>query len=169
MQLEDAFWATRIVMRFTDEMIRAMVETGQLDDPAASDYLVKTLIKRRDKIIRYYLPQMNPLDEFRFTGEPGLSSRLAFKNLGLEAGLAVTSSYRYQWFRFDNASQGLEPLSAIRPSEGPSLAVLQDNGAYLMVRITTSSQEQPQWRKKVEVFIRNDSQRPTTVGIEREF
>ncbi len=53
-------------------------------------------------------------------------------------------------------------------SEGPSLAVPQDPGAYLMVRINTSSQEQPQWRKKVEVFIRNDASRPTVVGIERE-
>ncbi len=31
-----------------------------------------------------------------------------------------------------------------------------------------SSQEQPQWRKKVEVFIRNDALGPTVVGIERE-
>ncbi len=168
MQLEDAFWATRIVLRFTDEMIRAIVDTGQISDPQASDYLVETLIKRRDKIIRYYLPQMNPLDEFRFTGEPGLSSRLAFKNLGLEAGLASASSYRYQWFRFDNASQGMEPVTEIRPSTESSLAVPQDPAAYLMVRITTSSQEQPQWRKKVEVFIRNDSQKPTVVGIQRE-
>ncbi len=169
MQLEDAFWATRTVMRFTDEMIRAIVETGQLDDPAASDYLVQTLIKRRDKIIRYYLPQMNPLDEFQLTGEPGLSLRLGFKNLGLEAGLASASSYQYQWFRFDNPSQGLEPLTEVRPSTEPSLAVPQDPAAYLMVRINTSSREQPQWRKKVAVFIRNDSQKPTVVGIEREF
>jgi len=168
MQREDAFWATRIVMRFTDEMIRAMVETGQLNDPAASDYLVQTLIKRRDKIIRYYLPQINPLDEFHLTGEPGLSLRLAFTNLGLEAGLAVTSFYQYQWFRFDNPSQGLEPVTELRPSDGPSLAVPQDPGAYLMVRINTSSQEQPQWRNKVEVFIRNGSQ-PKIVGIERQF
>jgi len=168
MQLEDAFWATRIVMRFTDEMIRAMVGTGQLDDPAASDYLVETLIKRRDKIIRYYLPQMNPLDDFQFTGEPGASLRLEFNNLGLEAGFAVASSYQYQWFRFDNTSQGLEPVTEVRPSEGPSLAIPQDNAAHLMVRINTSSREQPQWRKKVEVFIRNGSQ-PKIVGIERQF
>jgi hypothetical protein len=168
MQLEDAFWATRIVLRFTDEMIRAIVDTGQISDPEANDYLVETLIKRRDKIIRYYLPQMNPLDDFRWTGEPGLSLRLAFKNLGLAAGLASTSSYQYQWFRFDNLSQGLEPLSEVRPSAEPSLAVPQSPAAYLMVRINTSNREQPQWRKKVEVFIRNDSQKPTVVGIHRE-
>jgi len=148
-------------------MIRAMVGTGQLDDPAASDYLAETLIKRRDKIIRYYLPQMNPLDDFQFTGEPGLSLRLAFKNVGLEAGFAVDSSYQYQWFRFDNQSRGLEPITEVRPSQDPSLAVPQDNAAYLMVRINTSSREQPLWRKNVEVFIGNGSQ-PKVVGIERQ-
>jgi hypothetical protein len=111
---------------------------------------------------------VNPLDEFQFTGQPGASLRLEFKNLGLEAGFAVASSYQYQWFRFDNASQGLEPLTEVRPSAEPSLAVPRDPAAYLMVRINTSSQEQPQWRKKVEVFIRNDSQNPTVVGIQRE-
>ena len=55
-----------------------------------------------------------------------------------------------------------------RPKPHPS-AVPQDTAAYLMVRINTSSQEQPKWRKKVEVFIRNDPQEPTMVGIEREF
>ena len=111
---------------------------------------------------------MNPLDDFQLTGEPGFTLRLEFKNLGLEAGLASASSYQYQWFRFDNASQGLESLSEIRPSTEPSLAVPQDSAAYLMVRINTSSREQPQWRKKVEVFIRNDSRNPTVVGIHRE-
>jgi len=168
MQLEDAFWATRTVMRFTDAMIRAIVGAGQISDPEANDYLVETLIKRRDKIIRYYLPQMNPLDKFQLTGEPPASLRLEFKNIGLEAGFASNSSYQYQWFRFDNASQGLEPLTEVRPSAESSLAVPRESAAYLMVRINTSSREQPQWRKKVEVFIRNDSSRPTVVGIERE-
>ncbi len=169
MLMDDAFWATRIVLRFTDEMIQAIVETGQLDDPAASDYLVQTLIKRRDKIIRYYLAQINPLDDFQLTGVPGLSLRLGFKNLGLEAGLASASSYQYQWFRFNNQSQSVEPLAEVRPSQEPSLAVPQDNAAYLMVGISSPSSEQPEWEKKVEIFIRNNSQKPTIVGIEREF
>lgn len=168
MQLTDAFWATRIIMRFTDEMIRAIVDTGQISDPEASSYLVQTLIERRDKIIRYYLSQTNPLDDFRLTGEQGLALRLAFKNLGLEARLASTTFYQYQWFRFDNQSRSLAPLAEVRPSEEPSLAVPQDNAAYLMVRISTSSREQPEWQKKVEVFIRNNSQQPTIVGVERE-
>lgn len=92
MQNEDAFWATRTVMRFTDEMVRTLVKTGQLSNPEAENYLVKTLIQRRDKIIRYYLSQINPLDDFRLVvaettlqtspGQPpGATPSLNFKNL----------------------------------------------------------------------------------------
>ncbi len=168
MQIEDAFWATRTILRFSDEMIRAIVETGQISDPDASNYLVETLIKRRDKIIRYYLARINPLDEFQLTGRTGPSLRLEFKNLGLEAGLASRSTYQYQWFRFDNQRRSLEPLGQISSSTEPSLVLVQDRAAYLMVRISTLVSEQPDWKKKVEVFIRNDPQNPTIVGLDRE-
>lgn len=36
----------------------------------------------------------------------------------------------------------------------------------ISIHITTSSQEQPQWKKQVAVFVSNDSQRATVVGIE---
>ncbi|MCZ6769384.1 MAG: hypothetical protein O7D93_09080 [Acidobacteria bacterium] len=168
MQIEDAFWATRTILRFSDEMIRAIVETGQISDLDASNFLVETLIKRRDKIIRYYLARINPLDAFQVTGRTGPSLSLEFKNLGLEAGLASRSSYQYQWFRFDNQLQSLEPLGQISSSTEPSLALVQDRAAYLMVRISTLVSEQPNWKKKVEVFIRNDPQNPTVVGVDRE-
>ena len=46
-------------MAFTDEMIRAIVKTGQFSDPAAEQHLADVLIKRRDKIGRAYLVPTN--------------------------------------------------------------------------------------------------------------
>ncbi|MDA2937757.1 hypothetical protein MYX75_05775 [Acidobacteria bacterium AH-259-A15] len=168
MQMEDAFWAARIVMQFSDKMIRAVVRTGQILDAGAEEYVARTLIKRRDKIVRYYLAQVNPLDDFQLTGVKGASLRLEFENLGLKAGLAAASTYEYQWFRFDNELHSLESLGEVSSSKQPSFAAPDEQAAYLMVRIRTLSPEQPEWKKKVEVFIRNNSQRPTVVGIERE-
>ena len=48
-------------MAFTDEMIRAVVKTGQFSDPAAERHLADVLIKRRDKIGRAYLVPINPI------------------------------------------------------------------------------------------------------------
>ena len=47
---DGTFWAARRVMAFSDEMIRALVKTGQYSDPQAEALLAKVLIQRRDKI-----------------------------------------------------------------------------------------------------------------------
>ncbi len=54
---EDALWAAEIVASFTDEQIRAAVDTGQLSDSAAAAYLAEQLMARRDRIVETYLEQ----------------------------------------------------------------------------------------------------------------
>ncbi|MBI4455810.1 MAG: hypothetical protein HY644_07925 [Acidobacteria bacterium] len=166
MRNDDAFWATRILMRFTDEMIRAVVKTGLISDPQAEGYLADTLIRRRDKIVRYYLAQLNPLDAFHITGTEEVL-KLDFKNLGAEAGVGEVDSYQYQWFRFDNETLGQDPLEGVQTAKVPSLPVVRHQAPYLMVRIRTLSRNQPQWGKRVDVFIRNGSHK-SIVGIDRE-
>ena len=43
---DDTFWAARRVMAFSDEMIRALVKTGQYSEPQAEALLAKVLIQR---------------------------------------------------------------------------------------------------------------------------
>ena len=61
MRDDDAFWAARRVMAFSDDLIRAIVKTGEYSDPAAEKYLGDVLIQRRDKIGRAYLAKINPV------------------------------------------------------------------------------------------------------------
>jgi hypothetical protein len=61
-ELHDAFWATKILMRFTPAHIRAAVEQGELSDPRSEDYLVRTLVARQRKIGAHWLSRTNPLD-----------------------------------------------------------------------------------------------------------
>jgi hypothetical protein len=51
----DARWAAEIVGSFTDAEIRAAVETGELSNPHAAEYLAEQLIIRRDKVVAAYL------------------------------------------------------------------------------------------------------------------
>ncbi|MGH9339414.1 MAG: hypothetical protein ACRD1R_07470 [Acidobacteriota bacterium] len=174
MTLSDALWATRTVMRFNDRVIRALVETGQLVDARAEEYLVDTLIERRDRIVQHYLSLTNPLDEFRIsnTGNPNLS--LEFTNLGLAAKVGPAGSYQYQWFHFDNQRQALEPLGANGDggvakkalSSTTSIPFPSANSPYLMVRIRILGPISG-WKKNVNVYIRTDPT-PIIVGIERE-
>ena len=166
MQIGDAFWATSIIAKFTDEMVRVLVGTGQVPDPEAEEYLVETLLKRRDKILGYYLSQTNPLDAFQVEPSAG-GSRLMFDNLGVKAGLVAASSYQYRWFRFNNETGSTEPLTTMAVTEQPALAVPDDKAAYLMVRITTPSVDYPSWEKPVDVFVWNTDPSPKVIGVDR--
>ena len=64
MTLQDAFWGTRLVLSFTDEQIRAAVETGEFTEPGAAKFLARVLIKRHDKIGRYCLGRLYPVGKF---------------------------------------------------------------------------------------------------------
>ncbi len=166
MQVQDAFWATRIVAQFSDEMVRAIVQTGNIADPEAEEYLIETLIKRRNKIVAHYLSQLNPLHNFRLTGNRD-SLRLEFENLGLEAGLGSVDSYQYQWFRFDNETQSQTKLGEQTSTQNPAVPVPQVEETYLVVQLSTVSSEQPNWAKSVKVFLRNSSGQLQVVGLER--
>jgi hypothetical protein len=165
MDLEDAFWAARIVQRFSDQAIRAIVQTGRLVDSQAEDYVVQTLIARRDKIVRYYLAELNPLDRFEVRTADG-SSTVGFVNLGLRAGLSGSAQYQYRWFRFDNEDESMTPLGPVQTSTEEELPLpATEDADYFMLEIRTIAPDQPRWNKEVRVFIRL-APSLTVVGIE---
>ncbi len=107
MRADDAFWAARIVSRFSDDAIRAMVGKAQYTDPRATDYMTATLIKRRDKVLRTWLAGVNPLVDFAIDG----AGVLTFANAAVQASVATPASeYRVSWARFDNATDTATPL-----------------------------------------------------------
>lgn len=94
---DDEFWAARKVRGFRDDEIRAIVETGRYSDSRAVEWIVQTLIQRRDKIARAFAARALPLDRFRLEGR-----RLQFENLD-HSGRKPTE-IDVQWLRFDNRS-----------------------------------------------------------------
>lgn len=162
MRPEDAFWAARIVARFTDEAVRAMVATGRLGNPEAEAFLGDILIARRDKIVARYFKAVNPLTSFRLEDDA-----LSFENLGERAGLAKAEAYEVQWFALDNASGRTTPLGAPARANEPRVSRLAGASEYTMVRIRTIASAVPAWRQAVDVFLRNGST-PQVVGVERE-
>ncbi len=58
----DVRWGATIVAGFTDEHIRAAVAAAHYTDPHVADYLTRTLIERRDKLVRRWLgPRFAPV------------------------------------------------------------------------------------------------------------
>jgi hypothetical protein len=156
---DDGFWGAKQVAAFTDDDIRALVSTGEYSDPAAAEWIVRTLIARRDKIRRHYFASVLPLDAFRI--EDG---RLAFDDLGGRYGLTGTAPmYTARWFRLVNDTGVLVPLDVDDSLEVP-LEVARHPGGYYAARIQRADEDS---ERQVTVYLRAGNSHHHVVGVER--
>jgi hypothetical protein len=157
MQPEDAFWAARIVARFSDEAIAAIVKTGRLGNPDAEAYLADVLKKRRDKVVARYYRVVSPLAGFRLA-----DGTVAFDDLGPRSGLASAGAYETEWAAFDNVTGARKPLA----SPARSLAIPASDEPFLVMRARAVRDEGAR-DPYVDVFLRNGPS-PSVVGLDRE-
>jgi len=166
MRDDDAFWAARRVAAFSDEMIRAIVHTGEFTDPSAEKAIADILIKRRGKILATYLPAVNPIVSARLE-----NGRLTFDNAAVAAGVAKPpDSYRAAWSEFDNATGNTRPRaetsSASTTIEAPD-GLLAAPGSFIAVDIAADSKDHAAWRRPVRAYFRLDAGSWKLVGFER--
>ena len=103
MDAADAFWAASIVSRFTNTMIRGLVEEARLTNPDAARYLADVIIKRRDKTVRWGITSSNPIDRFEIL--EGQAAELRFDNAAVRLRLIQQKpEYTVRWAPFDNTS-----------------------------------------------------------------
>ncbi len=166
LQDDDAFWAAQRVAAFTDEMIRAIIHTGEFSDPVAEKALGDIMIRRRDKILATYLPAVNPIVSPRLE-----NGRLTFGNAAVAAGVAKPPEiYRAAWFEFDNATGNTRPLSETRSSTTTIEAaggLPTAAGSFVAVDIAADSKENAAWRRPVRAYFRRDADGWKLVGLER--
>jgi hypothetical protein len=169
MRPDDAFWAARIVSRFSDEAIRAMVGKAQYSDPRASEYMTATLIKRRDKVLRTWLAGINPLVDFAIdaTGD------LTFANAAVQAGVATAAAeYRVAWARFDNATSTATPVGGEMTTKEmrarmPSDLASGSDGQVIEIKIAAIHPQHANWARPVLVHARRQAGSWQLVGVER--
>jgi hypothetical protein len=152
---DDTFWAARQVMAFTDEEIRAIVQTGQYSKEA-EDWVTATLIERRNRIGRTFFTRVLPLDRFRMT-----ANALEFDDLGATYGLTAPRTYTVDWYGFDNAKNVvLDRLGTGATLPPPAQAVAA--GSYVAARVSAGDAAM-----YVDVFLRKRSDGFDVVGVDR--
>jgi hypothetical protein len=167
MRPDDAFWAARIVARFTDEMVAAVVAKAQYSDPRATEYMTRTLITRRDKVVATWLNQVCPVVSPRLLAD----GVFTFENATVDARAATPAdSYQLQWFRFDNAtgtriSVGDAQVVSEPASRAP--AHLLGSGEFVGVAITARHPVYRGWARPATFFFRRSGQEWSLVGVER--
>ena len=150
---DDAFWAAKQVAAFTDEDIRTIVRTGQLSEPAAEQWLVECLIRRRDKVIRAFVPKVLPLDNFRV--EQG---RLRFDIVGSQ--ILTHPRYTVRWFR----SRPGELARSVSAAGGTELPVRYGDLSTNELLIAHFYSGDP---RTVRVYIRLQPDVAKVIGVER--
>jgi hypothetical protein len=159
-------WAALRVAAFTEETIRAIVHTGEFSDSAAEKVLADIMITRRDKILRTYLPAVNPIVSPRFDGQ-----RLTFENAAVVADVAkAPESYHASWFEYDNPTGSARLLSdstsATTTIDAPAgLPTREDS--FIAVDLSASSKEHETWRKPIRTYFRRSADGWQLVGLER--
>jgi hypothetical protein len=165
---DDTFWAARLVMAFTDEAIRSVVQTAQLSDPRAADYLTRVLISRRDAIGRTWLTAINPIVDPSTTD----AGAMTFRNAASDAGVATEpAEYRVSWATYDNTTGVTTPVGQVERcarAQCPPPANVDADTQYLRAEIRTVHPAYPAWTTPVRVFLRRGpDSRWTAVGVER--
>jgi hypothetical protein len=175
MDAADAFWAANIASRFSDQMIEAIVGTGQLSDPAAARFLTDVIIRRRDKAVAYWIAQTNPLDRFA-TSRTSAGATLSFDNAAVRLNVAQPgATYQARWLALDNQTGTETAVGGQIEAAGPSVTIPEgvwgpadDAGfRYAIAAIATVHPQFPNWTSPVLVTVRDGNGRIEVVGIER--
>ncbi|MEW6363366.1 MAG: hypothetical protein AB1714_01865 [Acidobacteriota bacterium] len=164
---DDKFWAALKLAAVTDDMIRAVVKTGQFGDPKSEDMLAKALIDRRDAIGRAYLTAINPVVRPRLDA----SAVLKFSNAAVDTGLAPASeSYRVRWYRFDNATGAstlLGEAEGADPTFEPPVELSAEPGVFVKIEICAVHPRYTWWQSPAAAYFRSTTGGWQLVGFER--
>jgi hypothetical protein len=175
MRPEDAFWAARIVARFSEDAIRAVVGKARYTDPRASEYLTRTLMARREKVLRAWLTGVNPVVDARVNRD----GRFTASNIAVAAGVArPPTTYTLSWFEFDEASGEANKLvetvriggadGHINAETPAALLASQEGTGHVGVRIRGYHPDHPSWvTNPADFYFRRTPEGWETVGVER--
>ena len=168
MQAEDAFWAARLVAALSPDAIARIVEKARFSDPAVTDHVTGTLMRRRAAVLRTWLPAVNPIVDLRIERD----GMLRFGNAAIDASVvAGPVSYDVSWFRFDNVTERRRYAGPIATVSEPAVAVptAELGGAeYVGVDIRTRHAEHAAWSRPVRAYFRTVGDAWTLVGLERQ-
>jgi len=154
---QDGFWGAKIVMRFSDELLRAAVETAEFSDPRATDYLTRVLMERRNRVGLHWFGLVNPLDQFRLQQTPEGQTVLRFEDLAVRYGFLEPREYRVEIETPDGQKRGLQqhalevPLDEVLTAMGNPSG--QDAEARLLQIGIRSARTDGSWTPEVKVTL----------------
>jgi hypothetical protein len=176
MDASDAFWAASIASKFTNQMIMSIVETARISDPIASAYLADVIIRRRDKVIGYWITGTNPLDAFKARRDDDNAVSVTFDNAAVRMGLAPDkATYRVGYASLNNLTGAEFAAGPTESTTDRCVSIPADAWGppdpsgyrYAIVTIRTILDGEPHWAQPIRVTVRDGRGKVDIVGIDR--
>ena len=165
---DDRFWAARIVAAFPDDTVRRIVQAARYSDPRASEYLVDSLLTRKNKVLMAWLNGANPV----VNPAVNASGLLTFENAAERAGVAKAADrYTIEWSRFDNATGTHEPAggeaTVTEPRAQAPASLVAAKPQILAARVRAFHPDHPAWAQPIMMYFRQVEGGWKLVGLER--
>ena len=151
---QDAYWAMRIVLSFTEPELRSVVETASYSDQKDTDYVLRTLLERRSILARHWLPKVDALSDFSVRPLDG-GIALAFRDVMIDSKTQDpdSTSYSYQ-------VKGPRYTSEMKTIRNPSIVVdrvtltaaIEHSGPDGLVEVTIWTNRQGSSSGPVKVY-----------------
>lgn len=134
----DAAWMARIIARFSDAHIDALIATGQIHDDAVREQLRTVLAGRREKILDRYLTRLSPLADAHAVGR-----ELCLTDLAVLSSTVAPAARSYRSRAWIGGQRAPVPLTPRRPTNTTvcvSLPEVADDAVrYLIVDVTADA------------------------------
>jgi hypothetical protein len=144
-----------------------VVEKARYTDPKATDFMTRTLIKRRDKVVAAHINQVCPVIDATLAPD----GQLTFANAAIDARAATAPAhYTLQWFAFDNGAdvrRDVGPPVESSTAGGQAPSDLLKSGDFVGVRISATHPDQPRWTSPATFTFRRSAAGWQLVGAER--
>ena len=124
-------------------------------------------MKRRDKILRAYLPAVNPLVDFALT-----DTALTFTNAAVAAHVAdECAGYEAAWARFDNATGEATAIGVPTTGSAGRVSLPADlpstQGSFLKIGVRAIRPAIPAWSVPIDVYFKRTTDGWALVGVDR--
>ena len=158
----DAAWMARILARFSDAHLRALVERARLSRPEWQSALFSVLRGRRDRALERWLTRRSPLTEPRITED----GSLCLEDRAVSSGVRPASTRAYRARAYEGSRLEPRELPARARAARVCVALRGAPEGYLVIDVIASTRDR-ETTGPLRVHAHVEGSRARVVGLER--
>jgi hypothetical protein len=138
----DAAWMARMVARFGDAHVHALVARARFSDRLVSEELERILIGRRDRILERWLTRLSPLTDPQVDETSATAHRLCLEDRAVSTGFRHAASRLYQARAWGLDSRRARTADVVPMEDGVCVSVERTAGTrdYVVIDVVARTE-----------------------------